>query len=175
MRCASARAERTALAEQHEPSASFSASRHSSSVTAATSTFAQERRDRAVDAAAHRDEHAVAARRQLGLCHGGLAQRPRERVGGQVGGVQLAGAEAAQLGRHVGAADARGLQQRRAANEIDARARGGRQRAAARGLEARVDDVSPSTRTSIRTMSPQIEPPALPAWPPATAWPRPTG
>ena len=63
--CATRRAPRTAAAEQHDRSPSFSGSAHSSSVTRdahvprLAATRREQRRDRAVDAAGHRDERAA--------------------------------------------------------------------------------------------------------------------
>ena len=68
------------------------------------------------------------------------AERPRQGVGRQVGGVELARAQAAQLGGDRGAADAGGVQDARAADQLDRGAGGGDRRAAAARLEARVRD-----------------------------------
>ena len=59
-----------------------------------------------------------------------------QRIGGQVGGVELARREPAELGGDGVGADARGLQQRLALDERDGGRAGGGERAAARGLEA---------------------------------------
>ena len=96
---------------------------------------AQQRGDRRVDAAAHRDEGAgrvgfepCAARRR--------AERAVQRVGGEVGRVQLARREAAELTGDGGGGDARRGEQRRARDERDGRRAGRRQRTAALGVEA---------------------------------------
>ena len=99
-----------------------------------------QRGDGRVDAAAHGHERALGHRVERRAVARRRAQRAGERVGGEVGGVQLADAQPAELGRHLRAADARGLEQRRAADELDRRAGRGDRRAAARGLEARVGD-----------------------------------
>ncbi len=64
---------------------------------------AEQRRDRAVDTAGHRDERALRVLRQRpGRAHRG-AERAMQRVGGEVGGVQLARAEAAERARRSAA------------------------------------------------------------------------
>ena len=60
-----------------------------------------------------------------------------ERVGGQLGRVQLAGREPAELGRDRVRADARGVQQRLPCDQRDGRGAGGGERAAALGRERR--------------------------------------
>ena len=137
--CASERATRTACAEQHDASASFASSAHSSSVTAtalAAVARAQQRGDGRVDAAAHRDERAPRVGRQRRAGARGGAERAVQRVGGQLGGVQLAGREPAELGGDRVRADARGVEQARALDERDRGRAGGGRGAAARGLEA---------------------------------------
>ena len=93
MECASERACATAEAEQQLLSPSFSGSAHSSSVTAAASPLgscAQVGGHGAVDAAAHRHQRAAAGRGlERAARPDGGAERPRERVGGQLGRVQL--------------------------------------------------------------------------------------
>ena len=67
------------------------------------------------------------------------AEGARERVGGQLGGVELARAQAAErVGDRV-RAHARGVEDARAAHELDRRAARRDGGAAARGLEAGVD------------------------------------
>ena len=120
---ATIRARRTALAEQQLASASFSASRHSSSVTQTTSapercaSSAATAESTPPDIATRTRSRPV--RRGARLRRGGPAQRLVQRVGGQVGGVQLA---------------------RRSARPARRRRRGrsrGRRRAAARRRRAR--------------------------------------
>ena len=103
------------------------------------------RRHRAVDAAAHRDERApgvgpacpAGADSARAIAHRG-AERSRERVGRDLGGVQLARAEPAQLGRDLRRADPRRVEHRAAAHERDRGASRGGRGAAAVGVEAGV-------------------------------------
>ena len=136
MRWATERASRTAWAEQHEASASFSGSAHSSSVTATDPSRHQQRGDSRVDAAAHRHQRAVSTRRhrRVGARRG--AERAVQRVGGQVGGVELAGRQPAQLGGDLVRADACRVEHVRALDQRHDRRAGGGHGAAARGLEA---------------------------------------
>ena len=101
IQCASARAPGTACGEQQERSPSVDGSAHSSSVTATTSSpaLARELRgDRAVDAAAHRDERAAAgcARSDGAPSRTAAPERAVQRVGGQVGAVAARRAQAAE-------------------------------------------------------------------------------
>jgi hypothetical protein len=59
----------------------------------------EKRRDGGVDAAGHRDQDALAgaSKGSVPFFAGGLAERDVHRVGGEVGGVQLAGAQPAEL------------------------------------------------------------------------------
>ena len=137
--CATERATRTACAEQHEASASLSGSAHSSSVTATASRPA---RATSSPATAESTPPLIAtsvrrgSRRERRAGAGGRAERAVQRVGGQVGGVELARREPAQLGGDRVRADARGVQQRLALDQRDGGRAGGGDRAAARGLEA---------------------------------------
>ena len=177
MRCASARAPRTASAEQHERSPSFSGSRHSSSVTA---TRLARRPQQRGDGASRRRR---SWRRACGRRSARAARRPAarraeravQRVGRQVGGVELAGAQPAELGGDRRAAHARRLEERRAAHELDRGARGGDRRPAARGLEPGVGDPVAVDRDRRCTRSPQAAPPAAPECDPAGTCPRPQG
>ena len=100
---------------------------------------ALQRRNRAVDAAAHRHERAATGSgRQRACSRTAAAERPRQRVGGELGGVQLARAQPAELGGDLGGPDPSGLEQRPAAHERDGGAPGGGRCATARRLEARV-------------------------------------
>ena len=101
---------------------------------------AQQRRDGGVHPAAHGDERAPRVARQRRVGAGGGAERAVQRVGGQLGGVQLARREPAELGGDLVRADARGVEQARALDERDRGGAGGRHRAAARGLEAGCGD-----------------------------------
>jgi hypothetical protein len=92
--------------------------------------------DGRVDAAAHGDQRALRRGRQRRARAHGRAERPVQRVGGEVGGVQLAGREAAEFGRDLARADARGVEHALAVDEQHGgRARRG-QGAAALGVEA---------------------------------------
>ena len=64
------------------------------------------------------------------------AERAVHRVRDEIGGVQLAGAQAAERGRDLRGADARGVEQPGALDELDGGAARGEHRPAARGLEA---------------------------------------
>ena len=103
-------------------------------------TAAQQRGDRAVDSAAHRHERARSAdrpREGRSLADGG-AERPVQRVRGQVGGVELRGAEAAELGRDRARPDSRRLEHIDVPGQLDdgaPRRRGG---AAPLGVESDV-------------------------------------
>ena len=102
---------------------------------------AAQRGDRRVDAAAHGHERALRIDRRrvggLGIRHR-APERARERVGGELGRVELSGAQAAEgVGDRVGA-DARGVEDAGAAHELDGGAARGDGRAAARRLEAGV-------------------------------------
>ena len=110
---ASARAAATDSGEQHERVPSPFGSAHSSSVTAidlVALLLRDQRGHRAVDAAAHGDQRALAAgrfgARGRGRVAGGRADRAVQGVGGERGGVHLAGAEAAELVGDVLAGDA---------------------------------------------------------------------
>ena len=103
-----------------------------------------QRRDRAVHAAAHRDQRAGS--RRLGcvghegaFAHGG-AERPRERVGGQLGRVQLARAETAELVGDLLGPDPRRLEDRASPRERYRRAPGGGAGTASAGVEPGVGD-----------------------------------
>ena len=167
IRCATERASRTAWAEQHDASASLAASRHSSSVTATASRPA-----RATSSAATAESTppliatSVRARdrapRRPATPRDRGAERDVQRVGGQLGGVELARREPAQLGGDLPRADPRGVEHARAAHQLDRRRARRDRRAAARGLEARVDDAVAVEREVDRTRSPQAAPPALP-------------
>ena len=97
---------------------------------------AQQRGDRRVDAAAHRHQRALGARRAAAPRRRGGAQRAVQRVGGQVGGVELAGRQPAELGGDRVRADARRVEHVRALDERHRRRAGGGHRPAAGGLEA---------------------------------------
>ena len=100
----------------------------------------QQRGDGAVDAAAHRHERARGHGRQAGL----LARRPAEgavqRIGRQLRGVALGGAQPAELPGDLLGPDPGCAQQRRAAQQGDRRAAGRDRRAAAARVEAGVGD-----------------------------------
>ena len=142
--CAIARACETAEDEQQLRSASFSWSAHSSSVTATASVdlAAQHRRHGGVDAAAHRDQRSPTG---CWCGDGGAladcgAERAGERVGGELGGVELAWAETAQLLGDLPRADTRHLQDFAAARERHGCAAGRGRRAATLRLEAGIGD-----------------------------------
>ena len=103
---------------------------------------AQERRDGAVDAAAQRHEGAARHGRDGSRAGDGRPQGPGQGVGGEVGGVELARAQAAEGGGDVGAAEARRVEHRQAAQELHGGAGRGVGGAAAGGVEARVGDVA---------------------------------
>ena len=134
--CASARATRTACAEQHDASASLAWSAHSSSVTATApspvrSAATAESTPPLIATSVRRSSSGTAASGPRGE-----PERAVQRVGGQVGRVQLARREPAELAGDRARPDARGVEHRRARHERDDRRARGDHRAAARGLEA---------------------------------------
>ena len=92
-----------------------------------------------VHAAAHRHQHAPVVHRHVGATGRG-AERAMERVGGQIGGVQLSGRQPAQFLRDRGRAHARGVEEVLALDQVHGRGAGGGQRAATVGVEARLHD-----------------------------------
>ena len=97
--------------------------------------------DGAVDAAAHGHQRAPAGRGlELPARADGRAERPGQRVAGDLRGVQLAGAEPAELGGDLARADAGGVEHRLTADQRDRGASGGGRRAAAVRLEPGVGD-----------------------------------
>src|SRR5579875_2933981 len=94
----------------------------------------------AVDASAHRDERAPRVGRERRARARGGAERAVQRVGGELRGVLLGGAQPAELGGDVARADARCVEQRGAAHETHGGAAGCDRRAAAARVEARVGD-----------------------------------
>ena len=137
--CASARAPTTASGEQQLRAPSVCAvgpqlQRHRDDVGAALAL--EERRDGAVDPAAHRDQRRArrAARRRAGRAAAPAAtaavERAVQRVGGEVGRVAALGREPAELGGDVGGADARGVEQPSALGQRGDRRRRPRSRAA---------------------------------------------
>ena len=84
-------------------------------------------------------------------------------------------AEPAELGGGLRAAHAGGVEQRRAADELDRRAGRGDGRAAPAASKPASTTRSPSTATLRRTRSPHAAPPAAPSRAPGGAWPRPRG
>ena len=178
--CASDRACATADAEQQLRSPSFSGSDHSSSVTATASRGGahQQRRDRAVDAAAHRDERAAASGR--GAAQPRAARRrcrargPAHRRRARRRGACRRSARPAPL-RSCRLRPAR----RRAptpAHEGHRRAAGRGRRAAPPRLEAGIARRdSPSIATEKLISSQQRTPPAVAVKPSAGRRPRPCG
>jgi hypothetical protein len=102
----------------------------------------QQRGDRRVHPARRGDEDPLAAagRRDRGVVRGGLAERAVQRVGGELGGVQLARAQPAERGGDGVRPHAGGVEQRGPGDELDRGAAGRDRRTAAAGLEARVGD-----------------------------------
>ena len=96
----------------------------------------QQRGDRGVDAAAHGHERAAGIGRDRRVGAGGGAERAVQRVGGQVGGVELARRQPAELGGDRVRAHARGVEHVRAVDQRDGGRAGRRHRPAAGGLEA---------------------------------------
>jgi hypothetical protein len=81
----------------------------------------EQRGDRGVDPAAHRDQHALAACRRAGERHAGAGEageRPVDGVGGQLGGVAALRGEAAEGVLDVGWSDQGGVEGRRAVGEL---------------------------------------------------------
>ncbi len=96
----------------------------------------EQRRDGRVHAAAHRHERAGGRVCEAGLRACGGAERAVQRVGGELGGVALGRAEAAELGGDLLGTDARGVQQGAVAQQRDHGAAGRDRGAAAGGVEA---------------------------------------
>ena len=126
----------------------------------------EQRGDRAVHAAAQRDERPARLRRQPGgAC--GRAERAVKGVGRELRGVTLGCAEPAQLARDLPRADLRRVEQRRPARERDHGAARRDHRAAPARVEACLRDASRarspgSIASEMRTRSPQAAPPAAP-------------
>ena len=99
----------------------------------------QQRGNGGVDAAAHGHQHALRIVRDRRVGASGGAERAVQRVGRQVGGVELARRQAAQLGGDRVRAHARGVEHVRAVDQRDGGRAGRRHRPAAGGLEARGD------------------------------------
>jgi hypothetical protein len=96
------------------------------------------RRDGAVDATAHRNQDAAWRIVQLRAGGDGAAESPGQRVGRQLGGVDLPGAKATQRRGNVGCPNLRRLQHGRAGNQTNRSARRSAGSAAAGGRKARV-------------------------------------
>jgi hypothetical protein len=96
----------------------------------------QLRCDGAIDAAAHRHQHAAWGLYKFGICRRRSAERPGQSVGCQLSGVQLASAEPAKLCVHVVSADPRRIDHRLPLRQFDNGARGGASRAATGGGES---------------------------------------
>ena len=134
----------------------------------------EQRRDRGVHPAAHRDERAARDRRRAPVAgaasrrrrgpprRDGGAERDVERVRRQLGRVQLARREPAQLGRHLARADPRGVEHGRRREQLHGRGARRDRGAAAGRLEAGAGDPVAVERRSSRTRSPQAAPPAAP-------------
>ena len=97
-------------------------------------------RDSAIDASAHRDQHAACACWKLSVGCNSASKRAGQRVGGQLGGVNLAGAEPSELLADIGRADLRCLQHRYAINKFDGGASCSAGSAATRSSKSRFDD-----------------------------------
>ena len=127
-----------------DSSPSFSGSDHSSSVTATASAPPlgdEQGGDRAVDPAAHRDERAPVRRARAARGRaGGAAERAVQRVGGELGGVALGGAQPAELRARSRRRRSARRRAAGAAQQRDDGAAGGDRRAAAARVEARVGD-----------------------------------
>ena len=134
------------------------------------------RGDSAVDAAAHGDERALGSGARDGTAARGLAERAVERVGGKRRGVELARAQPAELLGDLARADARGVEERPARDQLDHGAAGGRGRAAAARVEAGLGDaIAVDLAGRSRTRSPHGAPPAAPVPSGASRRPRPRG
>ncbi len=101
----------------------------------------ERRRHGAVDAPAHRDERAprCSARAAIAPSRSGAAERPVQRVGGELERVQALGGEPAEQLGELRGVDAGGVEHRRALDALDRRARRRRvERGAALAVEARI-------------------------------------
>ena len=105
----------------------------------------------ALSAAAHGDEHAVGALREHRVGADRLAERAVQRVGREVGRVELAGAEASQLGGDVRRADPGRVEDVRAVRELDGGGCGGQHGAASWASNVARAIRSPSTAIEMRT------------------------
>ena len=136
----------------------------------------QQRGDGGVDPAAHRHQRAAGVGRERGLRVRGAAERAVQRVGDQVGGVELARREPAELRRRSSCAPTRAASSSgspsTSVTAAEAAAVSAPQPEASKPARA---TRSPSTRSVIRIRSPQAAPPAAPSWPPATAHAAPGG
>jgi hypothetical protein len=97
-------------------------------------------RDGAVDAATHRNQDAARLRLKLRARCDCASQRAGQRVGGELRGVNLPGAQPAELLADVRRADLRGLEHRRAINQFNRRARGGAGSTAAGSRKSSLND-----------------------------------
>ena len=173
---ASERATRTACAEQHDASASLASSAHSSSVTATapspvSSAATAESTPPLMATSVRPGSSGTAADARAAS-----AQRPVQRVGGQLGRVQLARRQPAELVGDLARADARGVEQLDAlatsATAAEPAAVIAPQPEASKPAAATRE---PSTRSETEIRSPQAAPPAAPLEAPAGARPFPCG
>ena len=136
--CATERASRTASAEQQDAAASFSTSRHSSSVTAIASSPTSSAAT--AESTPPLIATSVRARRRHGCRPRSGAQRAVQRVRGEIRRVQLARREPAELLDDRARPDPRGVEQQLTLDQRHDRRAGRGQRAAARGVEPGLDD-----------------------------------
>lgn len=105
-----------------------------------TALSAEMGRDSAVNASAHRDQHAACACWQLSVGCNRATERAGQRVGSQLGGVNLAGAQPSELSADIGRAYLRCIQHRYAINKFDGGACCSAGSAATRRRKGRFDD-----------------------------------
>ncbi len=123
--------------------------------------------DGAVDAAAHRDERARGGRREPRLLARGPAERAVQRVGGELGGVALGGAEPAELrvrsrSGPIRAASSSGAPRIRPTTALPAAIAAPQPLASKPASRIRPSALLGSTASEMRTRSPQAAPPAAP-------------
>ena len=163
--CASWRAVATDSGEQHERAPSPCGSDQSSSVTAMTSSprsRGEQRRHRAVDPAAHRDE-GPALTRLVPARESGLPERGVHRVGRERGGVHLAGERppsSFETSCAVRRAASTTLAFLTSSTVAEPAASAAPQPLASKPASV---IVSPSTASAMRMRSPHGAPPAVPA------------
>ena len=119
----------------------------------------------AVDPAAHGHQRAARVGRERAAPARAAAPSARwSASAARAAAWRLRGDQSAERVGDVVRGEARGVEERRALDQLDHGAAGGAGGAAALGVEARLGDAVALDRTATRTRSPQAAPPAAPAW-----------